>query len=410
LAGRAPRRRFQPSQRYHRILRGVLILIVVLIIYGSLYPWHFAEVHLAANPLRILLHSWSPAPWRYFLRDTIVNIALYIPLGFAAHSVFRKSHLPGFSIYGPVLLGLLLSTVMELTQLLEPVRHTSIADVITNVIGSGFGVMTGLLFEAISSGNDSHSDARRTRLTLDRTVAGRGALMLVFCWVAWLFFPLFPVISRFELIRKLAVFEHSPLLDPLLLISTAACWYSAGLLLTAAGVRISRTWFALTLLAIPAQFLFVERQPLPSLLLGAVAGVVLFSVCHRTGIPTKTEAWVFRAVIVVRGLAPFHFVTESTVFDRVPFVASLRGEWQSAAGVLVEKVFYYGTAIWLLRAAGMKPMHPTIVVAAVLASIEIAQTHLPGRTPEITDPVLAILMGFVLAMLSRPWSPGAAPS
>jgi VanZ family protein len=382
---------------YHRSLRRVLILIVVMIVYGSLYPWRFAPVHLAANPLWILLHSWGPQPLRYLLRDAIVNVALYIPLGFAAHSAFRNSRLPGFGIYGPVLLGTLLSTAMELMQLLEPVRHTSIADVITNVIGTGFGVMAGLLFETLASSGDS----RKRRHSPDKA-PDRGALMLAFGWVAWILFPLFPVISRFELSRKLAVFEHARLIDPVLLVSTAASWYAGGLLLAAAGVRISRAWFALTLLAIPAQFLVVERQPLPSLALGAIAGVVLFAACHRARTPTKTEAWIFLAVILFRGLSPFHFVAEAKEFNWTPFVATLLGDWQSAAGTLIEKIFYYGTAVWLLRAAGLRLMLSVIVVATVLASIEIMQIHLPGRTPEITDPVLAILLGFVLAMLSRP--------
>jgi VanZ family protein len=382
---------------YHRSLRRVLILIVVMIVYGSLYPWRFAPVHLAANPLWILLHSWGPQPLRYLLRDAIVNVALYIPLGFAAHSAFRNSRLPGFGIYRPLLLGTLLSTAMELMQLLEPVRHTSIADVITNVIGTGFGVMAGLLFETLASSGDS----RKRRHSPDKA-PDRGALMLAFGWVAWILFPLFPVISRFELSRKLAVFEHARLIDPVLLVSTAASWYAGGLLLAAAGVRISRAWFALTLLAIPAQFLVVERQPLPSLALGAIAGVVLFAACHRARTPTKTEAWIFLAVILFRGLSPFHFVAEAKEFNWTPFVATLLGDWQSAAGTLIEKIFYYGTAVWLLRAAGLRLMLSVIVVATVLASIEIMQIHLPGRTPEITDPVLAILLGFVLAMLSRP--------
>jgi len=384
---------------YHRSLRRVLILIVVMIVYGSLYPWRFAPVHLAANPLWILLHSWGPQPLRYLLRDAIVNVALYIPLGFVAHSAFRNSRLPGFGIYGPVLLGMLLSTAMELMQLLEPVRNTSIADVITNVIGTGFGVMAGLLFETLSSNDDSV----KRRRSLESTVAAdRGALMLVFGWVAWFFFPLFPAISRFDLSRKLDVFRHAHLIDPVLTVSTAASWYAGGLLLTAAGARISPAWFALTLLAIPAQFFVVERQPLPSLAVGAIAGVVLFAACHRARTPTKMEAWIFLAVILVRGLSPFHFVTEAAAFNWTPFVATLRGDWQSAAGTLIEKLFYYGTAIWLLRAAGLKLARSVIAVAAVLTAIEIVQIHLPGRTPEITDPILAILLGFVLAVLSHP--------
>lgn len=41
-------------------------------------------------------------------------------------------------------------------------------------------------------------------------------------------------------------------------------------------------------------------------------------------------------------------------------------------------MFYYGTAIWLLRAAGVRLVLSVILVAAVLASIEILQIHLPG--------------------------------
>jgi VanZ family protein len=334
-------------------------------------------------------------PFRYLVRDVIVNLALYIPLGFAGQLAFRQSRLPAFSIYGPVLLGLLLSIAMELTQLLVPTRDTSIADIVTNVIGSGIGVMLGLLFEAIISRNDWPSQIR------DYTVADRAALVLAFCWASWLLFPLFPALRLFELSRKFAVFEHSRLIDPVPLLSAAASWYAAGLLLTAAGVRIPRVWFALTLLVIPVQFLIADRQPVPSLLLGAILGVALFVIWHRAGAPSKVEAWAFLAVIAVRGLAPFQFAAEPTPFNWVPFVPMLSGDWQSLAGVLLEKTFYYGTAIWLLRAAGLRLVRSVILTAAVLASIEIVQVHLPGRVPETTDPVLAILMGFVLAILSR---------
>jgi VanZ family protein len=375
----------------------------LLIVYGSLYPWHFVPAHLTANPLWILLHSWRPAPLRYLLRDTIVNVTLYIPLGFAAHLVFRQGRFPGFGIYGPVLLGLLLSTAMELIQLLEPTRTTSIADVITNVIGSGLGVMAGLLFEALASRKLVPGVVKKSARSATTSIADRGALMLAFCWIAWLFFPLFPVSGRYVLSNKLAVFEHSRVVEPVLLVSAAASWFAAGLLITAAGKRMSRVWLPLTLLAIPAQFFIVERQPLPSFLLGAIAGVTLFAVCHRAVAPTMAEAWVFLAVILFRGLSPFHFVPGSTEFTWVPFGATLQGDWQSAFRVLIEKVFYYGTAIWLLRAAGMRLVLSAILVAAVLAFIEIVQIHLPGRTPEITDPILAVLIGFVPAMLSRPF-------
>ena len=316
--------------------------------------------------------------------------------------MFRKSRLPGFSIYGPVLLGLLLSTTMELIQLLEPTRDTSMADVITNIIGSGLGVMAGLLFEALASRNGSKKPAREALRAHYPGVVDRAALMLAFCWVAWLVFPLFPALGLYQLARKFAVFEHSQLLDPVPIVSAAAAWFAAGLLIPAAGIRVSRVWFPLTLLAIPAQFFIVDRQPMASFLLGAIVGVALVEVCQRRGIPAKAGATAFLAAIIVRGLSPFHFVAGLNPFNWIPFVPILTGDRQQLAGVLIEKVFYYGTAIWLVRSTGLSLVRSVALVAVVLALIEVAQTSLPGRTPEIMDPILAIFIGFALAMLSRP--------
>jgi VanZ family protein len=355
------------------------------------------------NPFWILLHSWSTQPFPYWIRDYVVNVLLYVPLGFAAHAVFRKIGGPGFSLYGPVLLGLLLSTAMELTQLLEPVRHTSIEDVITNVIGSCLGAMAGLLFEGLSSPAAEGVPAREN----PSRITDRGALMLSFCWVAWLFFPLFPALSIYVLSRKLMVVERSPALDPIVVISYAAAWIAGGFLLRAAGARIAGVWFLVTLLAIPAGFLIVDRQPSLSMAIGAAAGVAWFLIRDGDGHPSGWEASLFLAVILVRGLAPFHFVAAAKPFIWIPFVATLTGEWQSSAGILLEKVFYYGAAVWLFQAAGLRLAYAATLVSAVLASIEVLQMHLPGRTPEITDPVLALLMGFVLAMLARPGHPAA---
>jgi VanZ family protein len=379
-------------------LRRLLILIVAMIVYGSLYPWHFAMPHLAANPFWILVNAWHPDPLPFLFRDVLVNIALYVPFGFAAHAVFRKSRLPGFSIYGPVLLGLLLSVGMELAQLWVPRRETSMIDVVTNVIGSALGV-------ALSVG----AEAMVPRMTVCHSLTNlkgsgpdQGALLLAFAWAASLFFPLFPVLGTYQPLRKFIVFQHAGLLSGVPFVSSAASWYAAALLLRAAGVRLSRGRLFMTLLAIPAQFFIVERQPLPSMILGAIAGIVLFLLVQRPGRgPTRVEVWAFLFAIIFRGLSPFRFVTASGGFNWIPFGVTLGGDWQSAYGVLVEKIFYYGTAIWLFSESGVMLVRSVLLVAGVLAAIEITQMHLPGRTPEITDPILAIMMGFVLAAFSR---------
>jgi hypothetical protein len=155
------------------------------------------------------------------------------------------------------------------------------------------------------------------------------------------------------------------------------------------------------MLAIPAQFLIVERQPVIPDLLGAVAGFALYAWRSRTRHVTKTEAWAFLAVILLRGLSPFRPAPGWTPFTWIPFGGMLAADWQFAVMVMLEKIFWYTSAVWLLRAAGMRLARAIAAVAAILAVIEIAQLRLPGRVPESTDPILAILMGFVLFILSR---------
>ena len=368
-----------------RPLRRILLLVVILIVYGSLYPWHFVPHHLAENPLRILLHSWPPEAPRYFFEDAVVNIALYLPLGFAAYLTFRKS------ILAPILLGLLLSSSIEMAQLFTPTRITSMADVISNVAGSALGVIVAVAFRGV---------LRWRPLHFHPLLRDRGALALILCWATSLLLPFFPVLGLYLPHRKLTLFLHSPAFTLLPFASAAAVWFALGLLIEATGVRFPRELTALTLLAIPAQVLVASRQPVLSQLTGAIAGALLFAVRPRARKVTLPEACAFAGIVIFRGLWPFRFVSAAAAFGWIPFTGALTAAWLPALLVLSEKVFYYGAAVWLLHAAGIRLVRSTAAVAIVLAAIEIVQTHLPGRTPEITDPLMAILIGFVLGALN----------
>lgn len=348
--------------------------------------------HVAGNPLDILLHAWPVSFSRFLLRDIVVNIALYVPLGFAAHMVLRRTRLPLLGFYGPVLLGFCLSAAMETAQLYTPTRDTSLLDLSTNTIGSAIGVAVAVWFERI---------ADPWRLRLREAGADRGALMLVFCWAAWQFFPFFPVIGTYAPMRKVVGLAAGPLFAPMQFVSAAAVWFALGLLLSRSGVPHSRKWLAYSVLAVPTQLFIAGRRPTLSDFLGAIAGCLLFAARPRAKGVSEPEAWAFLAVVILRGLSPFRFVAAASAFNWIPFAALLQTEWQYAVEVLLGKIFFYTAAIWLLRRAGMKLRLATAIPSLWLASIEVVQTHLPGRTPEITDPILATLMGFVLFILSR---------
>jgi hypothetical protein len=233
----------------------------------------------------------------------------------------------------------------------------------------------------------------------------RAALLLLGCWAAWLLLPFFPVLGRTPLREKFAIFLHSPDAKLLPFFSAAAAWFVAGTLFRAARLRPARWLTAASILLVPAQFFIVYRQPSPAELAGAAAGAACFAILWpkrtvRGGIYFKVLAWAFLGIIALRGLAPFHFLRESLRFSWIPFGGLLNMEWQGAIQILAEKSFWYGTAIWLMRASGLRWRAATLVVAATLLLIEIAQTHLAGRTPEITDPLWATGAGWALWIAS----------
>lgn len=319
----------------------------------------------------------------------IINVAIYVPVGISAFLAFRR-----FRYTGPVILGAILSGCIEMSQLFAPGRQCSTLDLMNNIAGSALGVLAGMLFEKIAGPVRPGFAGYRA--------PDPSALASLFCWVASMLFPLFPVMHLAEWHHKLSAFVQGSPLAPIPLISAAATWIAIAFMVGAMRVRRIGLWLAFSLLLIPAQFAIVTRQPLPADMIGAALGVVLFLATETIPSTIAFAAWGFVAVLALRGLAPFHWEAHGQSFTWMPFAGFLHTDWQYAIQVILQKTFYYGAAIWMLRRAALQWLTAICIVFSVLTAIEILQTHLPGRTAEITDPLLAILAGLGLRILERP--------
>ena len=366
----------------------LLILTTALIIYGSLYPWHFSTA-LRAAPLTVLLRSLDAPTGVYLFRDLIVNIAIYVPFGAVAYLAFERRTRSVLLYAAPVISGCILSFGIEIAQLFTPTRNASLLDVISNTAGSGIGVI------AASSLRMFLPPLPARAMHRDGT-----AVALLCCWAAYLFFPFFPALSRTVFAAKMNTFATSSLADPVQFISAAAQWFLGGRLLVTAGAPSPGTLLGLALIAIPAQLLIYSRQPVLADLTGGIAGWSAFLLFRRSRLSVWANAFMALSTVAVRELAPFRWQETANSFVWVPFGGMLAADWQRSVPILIEKSLYYGLAVWTLRETGIRLAVPALAVFIVC--LEFAQIHLPGRTPEITDAAIVVLVGFALSI-------GAAP-
>jgi VanZ family protein len=370
--------------------RRILFIVVALILYGSLYPWQFQVRHYGASPLWILLHRWPSSMDRYLLWDVAINVALYLPLGMFAFLALSGKASRLVRIGVPLLLALVLSSSIEMLQLYDDSRMCSLSDVASNVAGAAIGIAAGALYRGtLLRLLSAHPTADLLRPS--------GALLLLSCWLGYQVFPLFPAWGRTSLFRRIAALEHATSVSPVETLLVFAEWLAVACLLDSI-VKSKAHWFlTAALFLLPARLLIASRTLAWPDIVGAAAAYAVWMWAPRHYV-RRAAPIVLASAVILGELAPFHF-TGAHPFNWVPFRGFFRADWQNGFVLLFRKSFWYGCVLWLWRAAGYKLVWTTAIAAAALFLTERLEVYLPGRTPEITDAVLAILMGLLLWLL-----------
>jgi VanZ family protein len=372
-------------------VRRFLLLIVAIVAYGSLYPWDFEFTSAAGNPVRILLHGW-PGEWdRYVLRDIVLNVIIYMPLGLVAVLAFRRRRSRSLAATAAIAFGFLLSVSMELLQVYVPGRDSSLLDVLTNTLGTAAGAGFAIYFEG------------GIRQLMERR-AGQfraAATLLLLVWAVGELYPLFPEIGRSHVRQELTLLFRFRGLSVVETWANAAEWFAVGLALDALFARMRTFGLALAMLCVPAQLIIAGRSLTLAEIAGALLALALWHFVPR-GSRARCCAWMLGSAILLRQFQPFFFLAVPQPFSWVPFAATLESSREAATAIIARKAFDYGALVWALRCNGVPFVRAGLAVAAVLGVTEAIQTYLPGRSPEITDPLLALLMMAVLRAMSPP--------
>jgi VanZ family protein len=367
----------------------IFVITVVLIVYGSLYPFAFESRHLAAAPFTVLAHSWPSGVDRFLLKDFVLNVLIYLPVGFFGVLALGKGQPRIFYGAVTVLLGLALSTGMEALQLYDDARNSSALDVVSNTLGSTLGAGLAFLYGKRVARMLEHPQMRAV-------FRPSGALLLLCCWIGYQTFPLIPQLSHTQLFSKLAFLLHPASFSPLQFLDVLVSWLIVARLLEAVGGPGTLAWM---MLLIPARLFLNGRTVTWADIGGGFCAWLLWSrlLCRQEK-RTILLAFLAAALLVVRGTVPFHWQSMSTPFSWVPFAGFLT-EQSSVGMIFFYKTFLYGTTLWLFRASGYPDLVTIAGVALLLGLVEASQTHLVDRTPEITDSFYTVILGLVLRFL-----------
>src|ERR1700681_4620830 len=120
------------------------IVVVVLVAYGSLFPFHFVAPTDVQRALEMLLADrrlWTS------LSDVLGNIALFVPLGATGvwWGATRTSR--GYAALWTVLAGLAFAFLLQVGQIFVPERSAAMADVFWNAVGTVIGAAIALIIE-----------------------------------------------------------------------------------------------------------------------------------------------------------------------------------------------------------------------------------------------------------------------
>lgn len=360
----------------------MLAFVTLAIVYGSLYPWHFDFTRGHAGALWILLHSW-PHRWnRFLVRDAGLNVLIYAPFGGAAFRSLGRRFGPVRAMPAAVLLGAALSIAMELLQVYVPGRDCSILDVIANTTGAAAGAIVLAVW----------------RVQLEPGVPPRrdhAALLVVACWAGFQWFPFFPALGRTALAASIGALVRSPWYQPVEIWATTAEWFGAAILLEAWWPTVQDGWIPAFMAGCFARLLIHGRILTWPEVGGAAIALWLWLVSRKPRRIAIASGMLVVAVLL-RELSPFHLTSHPGPFWWIPFAASMSADRQAAFIVLFRKVFDYGALLWLFRRRDVSYWISGPALAALLLGCEWIQRYLPHRTPDITDPVLILILAILL--------------
>lgn len=371
--------------------RKLLFGFAVVVSYGSIYPANFQIPELGTTAaMQAFLATCCGMPHS---GDVLANILLFIPFGFLGMlSISSSSKSIKWFVVNVLFWGVLLALALQLIQIYLPSRNENLQDAAWNFLGILIGVFTGLF--ARNSLSQHSPNARQIVLI---------PWVLISAWLAYRLIPFVPALDFQEIKDSIKpLFLYTELIPKNVAHDTVA-WCLVAYFLRYGHRSISFDVYLpfLILITFLLEIIIVSNSLSFSNIVGAGLAIVLWwGVLARIAKCEYILAAMLFVMLAYSGLEPFVARVEATSFNWLPFKGFLGGSMYVNTQSVCEKSFLYGSLVYMLWRRGLSTQLSTVLAMSGIVMIEFLQTYFIGEhTPEVTDPILVLLIALMLFAL-----------
>jgi glycopeptide antibiotics resistance protein len=371
-------------------MRYVLLIIIVLISYGSLYPFKFSGEILNQQEFFNWLFEVNFQTTR---ADKLANILLFVPYGFVT-MIALKTHKRAFLLGSlTFFFGVFLALTLQYIQLYIPARVPDALDALYN----SFGILVGM-FSAYLLRQYSHSHSFSTRSIINDWSKMTLPLLLALVWLLWRLYPYVPLFTAESIARSVEPLFIAPVLDITTFIRDAIGWLVFYYLMSRKPLHtISRfKLLQLTLLVLAAEVLIKSNQVTVGDLLAALSAFAFYTSIN----PRQVKHSLVKALgigIVLFTIEQLSWQPESYQFNWLPFYSILKmSPWLSVEKLLLS-IYFFASFIYLLRNVMFSWFGATLVCVVGVLMLELIKGLISEQAGDITYPIIALIIGIAMS-------------
>ncbi len=361
----------------------LLVVIALLITYGSLYPFTFV-----APPEGVFERLFAEAFSGSSRGDVLGNVGLFIPWGLLGMLTIA----PERAISRTLVIGFLLALGLQIIQVWIPSRTPALYDSIWNMAGCLIGMALGYYVS-----KNRHYFAIR---------GGRNpaALWLLATWILIEWLPLIPSLDLQLIKNQLKSLLVSDSID----IGNFAISFAISMLF---GELLSRRFNTLhSALILPAiiaamlcgKLILVDTTLTTSALAGYICGIIGWWAMLRSPSEQRTIGVVIALITAysIQALTPFSLKLEPSSFEFLPFAGMLKGSMLDNVRSLASTLLVFFSILLLLRDSGSKTSVAAIGLALWVLLLESMQMFISARSATITEPLVVLIAGSMVSAIS----------